>query len=334
MADAAVAPQDGSQVPAAAEGMPSEVEHWLVCENCGLPLVEQAEVIEEKFVTWNTVVWPYELTVLDRDSWCYSATNPSNARFDIVRVLPSVVGRSIKRRGSPTPEYSWFPGFGWCMAHCQMCGKHLGWTFSPNADSGTGEADANSESQTQAASQDVEEAEDVTDVASSEGQINLSLDAASEANADIAFVGLILTSLREKELKAEEVQRRMQAAEENCVGLMDARSLFQMHFNNRLPASQEAIRSALLGGRQRGIQESLAMLREVIRGRRSADRVARPEGREGEDDANMEDHQSSGSFDSLPTTDSMPTTERGDSDMHPAAVTASTDHYATDEDDI
>eukprot|EP00971_Amphidinium_carterae_P210791 4182797-Amphidinium_carterae.1 len=37
------------------------------------------------------VVWPYELTVLDRDSWCYSATNPSNARFDIVRVLPSVV---------------------------------------------------------------------------------------------------------------------------------------------------------------------------------------------------------------------------------------------------
>jgi len=333
MADAAdaAAPEDQSQMPAPAAEMPPEVEHWLICENCGMPLVKQAEVIEEKFATWNMVVWPYELTVLDRESWCYSATNPSNARFDIVRVLPTVVGRSIERRGVPTAEYSWFPGFGWCMAHCQLCRKHLGWTFSPNADAGTAEANPNLQEEVAQppADDDVEQAEDVVDT-SSEGQESESPDAMGDSNADIAFVGLILTSLREKELKADEVQRRMQAAEESREALMslDARRVFHMHFNNRLPATQEAIRSTLtdMGPQQRGFRESLAMLREVIRGRRSANRLASSYGEAREEDANMEEAQSSGSFDSVATT----WEERGDAVMHHAVGTAATDEEEID----
>mmetsp|Transcript_97934 Transcript_97934/g.227093 ORF Transcript_97934/g.227093 Transcript_97934/m.227093 type:complete len:331 (-) Transcript_97934:77-1069(-) len=107
---------------------------WLVCEACHFPLVSEAELIEEKFETWNKVTWAYELSVLGKEStWCYSATNAHDNRFDVVRALPSALGRSIICRGQPTPEYSWFPGFSWSMAHCRQCGRHLGWGFSPDA---------------------------------------------------------------------------------------------------------------------------------------------------------------------------------------------------------
>lgn len=118
-------------------GMP-----WMVCEACSFPLLSEAELIEEKFECWNKVTWAYELSVLGRESaWCYSATNAHDHRFDVVRVLPSALGRSIHCRGVPIPEFSWFPGFSWSMAHCRQCGRHLGWGFSPDEPQpGTGSA--------------------------------------------------------------------------------------------------------------------------------------------------------------------------------------------------
>merc|ERR1719438_232083 len=73
---------------------------WLVCERCSFPLVSEAELIEEKFETWEKVTWSYELGVLSRESiWCYSATNAHDNRFDVVRALPSVAERSIRITG-------------------------------------------------------------------------------------------------------------------------------------------------------------------------------------------------------------------------------------------
>ena len=32
--------------------------------------------------------------------------------------------------GSPTEDFSWFPGYAWRLALCGSCGIHLGWHFS------------------------------------------------------------------------------------------------------------------------------------------------------------------------------------------------------------
>mmetsp|Transcript_69302 Transcript_69302/g.166155 ORF Transcript_69302/g.166155 Transcript_69302/m.166155 type:complete len:381 (+) Transcript_69302:109-1251(+) len=284
--------QDTDAADAQEDGM--EAEPWLVCESCKMPLVKQAEIIEEKFATWNAVVWPYELSVLDRESWCYSATNPGNIRFDIVRTLPSVVGRSIDRHGLPSPEHSWFPGFGWCMAHCHLCRKHLGWTFSPNPEPGQStvaqaarhtareipqEASV-SESSDGATAEQTEQAESggtATNHGSAESgndcTASMSATTTADPNDDIAFVGLILTSLREKDLKPSEVRERFQIAEETRSRSRShsARGMFRRHFS-RLPSSQEALRSALaeMAPGPAEFREALSRLREAVSQRRAA----------------------------------------------------------------
>jgi hypothetical protein len=35
--------------------------------------------------------------------------------------------------GTPTEEYSWFPGYAWNLAICRGCGVHLGWRFEGTA---------------------------------------------------------------------------------------------------------------------------------------------------------------------------------------------------------
>ncbi|XP_068702174.1 protein cereblon-like isoform X2 [Montipora foliosa] len=37
---------------------------------------------------------------------------------------------SIRLRGRPTAENSWFPGYAWTIAECAQCGNHLGWRFT------------------------------------------------------------------------------------------------------------------------------------------------------------------------------------------------------------
>jgi hypothetical protein len=31
--------------------------------------------------------------------------------------------------GTPTTEFSWFPGYAWRYSFCLACGAHLGWQF-------------------------------------------------------------------------------------------------------------------------------------------------------------------------------------------------------------
>lgn len=31
--------------------------------------------------------------------------------------------------GAPIAADSWFPGFSWRLAHCEGCGRHMGWVF-------------------------------------------------------------------------------------------------------------------------------------------------------------------------------------------------------------
>lgn len=201
-------------------------EPWLVCARCDLPLVSEAEIIEQQSECWKTAVWCYELTVLGLDSvWCYSATNPQDHRFDVVRTLGAAAGRSICVSGTPTAEHSWFPGFAWAMAHCACCGSHLGWGFVPEDDgaeraagsspspprlraaqspgSASGEDGADEALAPVQGAQDTAAVHDIaSDVAGSDPQPRFARWPTGSGAEGIkpVFFGLVLTKLRERDL--------------------------------------------------------------------------------------------------------------------------------------
>ncbi len=89
-------------------------------------------------------MFPYQVEVLDQDCCCYSATNPSDHRFDLLRVSGTAQHTPPETVIAPTParQYiivsadqsdvcSWFPPFNWAMTWCWNCYEHLGWAFIP-----------------------------------------------------------------------------------------------------------------------------------------------------------------------------------------------------------
>jgi len=100
-------------------------EELLACASCFTSLALKEELLEEKSETRKEVVYPYELTVCDRDCWCYSATHGQD-RYDIIRTRPG--GCNIKLLAGSS-EMSWFPGYAWRIAHCECCEQHIGWGF-------------------------------------------------------------------------------------------------------------------------------------------------------------------------------------------------------------
>lgn len=151
----------------------AEAKQYFTCAACKLPILEESEIIEERAETWKQAVYPYELLLLDRECWCYSATNPGDVRFDVIRVLPTAAGVALRSR--PSPEHSWFPGYAWRMAHCVSCYNHLGWGFvaprRPEEDTSgktTEPTEASSASRCEAAGDAVASIDASTPVASSD----------------------------------------------------------------------------------------------------------------------------------------------------------------------
>lgn len=104
----------------------TELVPAMCCEACGVSIASVDEFLAERAHTMDSATFGYELDVLDKAVWAYSATNPGATRFDVVRVKP-VPG--VFLTGEPTAEHSWFPPYEWRMAAC-YCGMHLGWSFS------------------------------------------------------------------------------------------------------------------------------------------------------------------------------------------------------------
>ena len=59
-------------------------------------------------------------------------TNPHGLSFE-VRCFDTAAG--LRLEGEATAEYSWFPGYHWCVAVCATCLGHLGWYFESADDS-------------------------------------------------------------------------------------------------------------------------------------------------------------------------------------------------------
>jgi len=104
---------------------------FLSCDRCGYILCTLEEVYNEGTEVFEEAVYTYEFEIGDKLVSAYSATNPDEHRFDVVRVNKSAVGRGIKCRGVPTVHHSWFRGYAWNIANCMTCGQFLGWGFYP-----------------------------------------------------------------------------------------------------------------------------------------------------------------------------------------------------------
>ncbi|CAL8106858.1 unnamed protein product [Calicophoron daubneyi] len=59
--------------------------------------------------------------------------NPAGILHDMVTVS-QVVDSSVTSIGSPSSEYSWFPGYSWTITNCSRCSQHLGWLFTADKD--------------------------------------------------------------------------------------------------------------------------------------------------------------------------------------------------------
>ena len=102
----------------------------LACSHCEFPIAPVSKVLVDKFPCWDAEVYSYPLEILELDDvWCYSATNPSKRRFDVVRVLGDSPGVCSFSPNSLTLHHTWFPGYAWNMASCVSCSTHLGWGF-------------------------------------------------------------------------------------------------------------------------------------------------------------------------------------------------------------
>jgi len=104
---------------------------FLSCEMCTYPIIEAGEFILERAEIWSKAVYAYQLEVLNKEAWCYSATNPNANRFDVIRTKPSIIDRTVNVSGRPTIQHTWFPNYAWQMTSCAACDAHLGWAFSP-----------------------------------------------------------------------------------------------------------------------------------------------------------------------------------------------------------
>ena len=143
--------------------------HCFHCNKCGFPLLKASDLLQKKFTsTLNSSVFCYELDWLADEVaeagkiqskqsqndgepsrkaqepaqrnvnpesqstyWCYSATNPSQQRFDIIRVSGKIntIRSHILDNSEPSTEHSWFPPYSWKTACCAICSQHLGWYF-------------------------------------------------------------------------------------------------------------------------------------------------------------------------------------------------------------
>ena len=108
----------GLQLPAAPVPAATDVQDMvLACQRCRFPIASRAELIIERSTgLLDSAVFAYELDVLGSPHWCYSATNPGAARFDVVRVSlttdeDDALATSAIRLGAASfsGEHSWFP---------------------------------------------------------------------------------------------------------------------------------------------------------------------------------------------------------------------------------
>ncbi len=81
---------------------------FILCRNCGNVITSTGNKIEMN------------------GKHRHSFTNP---RGFVFRIGCFAAAQGILNQGSPTLEFTWFPGFSWCFTLCARCFAHLGWAY-------------------------------------------------------------------------------------------------------------------------------------------------------------------------------------------------------------
>jgi hypothetical protein len=203
----------------------------LSCAACNIPIVSREELLIERATTLESAVFSYELDMLDREYWAYSATNPGAVRFDVVRTVPVP---HIILSGRPSPDHSWFPPFEWRMAHC-CCGAHLGWSFtSPSRTSAYNLFLRTEVARVKAAQPELSHRD-----AFREAARNFRVE--DHLGQSHGFHGLIVTNLRERRATAEQLHNRERLAADRLRTTRRIDSMMRVLFNE---AAEEAQRTA------------------------------------------------------------------------------------------
>ncbi|EKG02463.1 hypothetical protein TCSYLVIO_006509 [Trypanosoma cruzi] len=106
----------------------------LICMRCYMPIAQYDEILPHRATdAWASQVYTYELDLFENKPplWCYSATNPSTHRFDLVRCDAVIALRRhlLSFYGQWSAEHSFFVGHEWCCVACRACQNFLGWGF-------------------------------------------------------------------------------------------------------------------------------------------------------------------------------------------------------------
>ena len=178
--------------------MPNSEVLALCCAECNAPIASDEELLPEQIARLESASYAYQLELLgNEEAWVYSATNPETVRFDVAR-FGGDARRRCRLNRSPTTDHSFFPPFAWSMASCHACGYHLGWAFSNKTEPAheshvMTNGKPNGEEHSQGASTD-------------------------ENDGGCAFIGLILTHLRERRCTRTELAAAARASAEQSAG--------------------------------------------------------------------------------------------------------------------
>jgi hypothetical protein len=84
-------------------------ERAIICRACG-----------------NVITIPDQMIEIEGKS-CHKFVNPAAIVYHIIcfKEAPGCVVA-----GEPTREFTWFPGYSWCIALCSICFTHLGWHYT------------------------------------------------------------------------------------------------------------------------------------------------------------------------------------------------------------
>eukprot|EP00301_Raphidiophrys_heterophryoidea_P008176 c1306_g2_i1.p1 GENE.c1306_g2_i1~~c1306_g2_i1.p1 ORF type:complete len:399 (+),score=72.76 c1306_g2_i1:50-1198(+) len=167
----------------------------LVCSLCRQLVCQEDALIRETLPTMRSAVYVYELDILNIECPCYSATNPSDVRFDVIRAHPERC--DIQTTGTPTPEYSWFPPYAWKMVHCGGCMAHLGWHFEmPTLEQNVGPDEHHTDPE-----DNYNDGANINATTSN----NVSTQVTTNSTPPKPFAGLIVTKLRQEEVPVSDI---------------------------------------------------------------------------------------------------------------------------------
>eukprot|EP00928_Gymnodinium_smaydae_P041989 TRINITY_DN28350_c0_g1_i1.p1 TRINITY_DN28350_c0_g1~~TRINITY_DN28350_c0_g1_i1.p1 ORF type:complete len:319 (+),score=43.50 TRINITY_DN28350_c0_g1_i1:38-958(+) len=254
----------GASADASAATGTEDVQKYMSCSQCENPILRADELIEEKLDIMKEAVYPYELDVCERECWCYSATNPGDVRFDVIRVLPTALG--VVEKSTPVLEHSWFPGFAWTMCHCDFCHAHLGWGFRSPASSqhlsSTHASERKCDAALDSSASDIVECSDsireddvpavrheATSGESGDEEKRQNSGSVEECSSppklwskEASFYGLVLTKLREKSLTESEVRELREREQPHYLfGDADQLRLLMLALHRQQAEAQEQV---------------------------------------------------------------------------------------------